>query len=321
MALRVLLADESSTIKRVIQLALQDFGVEVKSVPVGLDVLPVAKAFKPDIILADVLLAKRSGYEVSADIKGDKELKATPVVLMWSGFMELDEAKTVASKVDRRLEKPFDPEQLRSMVKELVPSLRTNAISDYLNFPNRPEFVEEAADPGIQLGGDAQEIDGEDAEDFRHVPLPKPGRDIQASQDKEDWSQADLNKFRVSNVEPSTPFEEIEIPDTPEEVDESSFTWTNADPEHTENTDFTSTKRGEPTIKPPPRMPPPPPAPDDSYNRVPTLDFERAEQIIRQQAHDVLESIAWKILPDITERIVREELQKLLKDSERLDQV
>lgn len=320
MALRVLLADESSTIKRVIQLALQDFGVEVKSVPVGLDVLPVAKAFKPDIVFADVLLAKRSGYDVSADIKNDKELRTTPVVLMWSGFMELDEAKTVAAKVDRRLEKPFDPDQLRNLVKDLVPALKSNAISDYLNFPNRPEFVEGEAESSIQLGGHNGEHEvGEEQEEFRHVPLPKPGREIQSNQEKEDWSQADLNKFRVSNVEADPTYEEIHIPDTPSEVDESSFTWTNAD--EADHTDFTSTGRATPPKPPPPRSPPPPPAPDDSYNRLPTLDFERAEQIIRQQAHEVLESIAWKILPDITERIVREELQKLLKDSERLDQV
>lgn len=318
MALRVLLADESSTIKRVIQLALQDFGVEVKSVPVGLDVLPVAKAFKPDIIFADVLLAKRSGYDVSSDIKGDRELKHTPVVLMWSGFMELDEAKTAAAKVDRRLEKPFDPDQLRNMVRELVPSLKTNAISDYLNFPNRPDIVEEAPeDPSIMINpDDALATDGE-VEDFRHVPLPKPGREIQTAQEKEDWSQADLQKFRVSTTEVATAgYEEIELPETSEDVDESSFTWTN---EEIEKTDLTVTRNASAGM---PKMPPPPPTGgEESYNTLPSLDFERAEQIIRQQAREVLESIAWKILPDITERIVREELHKLLKDSERLDQV
>lgn len=137
MALRVLLADESSTIKRVIQLALQDFAVEVKSVPIGLDVLSVAQSFKPDIMLADVLLAKRSGYDVCADIKNDPQLGSTPVVLMWSGFMELDEMKAKAARVDRRLEKPFDPDQLREVIKALVPRLATNAISDFLKFPKR----------------------------------------------------------------------------------------------------------------------------------------------------------------------------------------
>lgn len=142
MALRVLLADESSTIKRVMQLALQDFGVEVKAVPVGLDVLPVAKTFQPDIIFADVLLVKRNGYEVCADLKADAEMQSVPVVLMWSSFMEVDEAKLNQSAPDARLEKPFDADALRQLVKDLVPKTQSNPISSYLQFPKMPEFNE-----------------------------------------------------------------------------------------------------------------------------------------------------------------------------------
>lgn len=142
MSLRVLLADESSTIKKVMQLALQDFNVEVKAVPVGLDVLEVTRAFKPDLIFADVLLSKRNGYEVSAELKADHELKVIPIILMWSGFMELDETKAQFSKADRRLEKPFDADTLRNMVRELVPKTQSNIISQYLSFPNLPEITE-----------------------------------------------------------------------------------------------------------------------------------------------------------------------------------
>ncbi len=142
MALRVLLADESSTIKRVMQLALQDFGVEVKAVPVGLDVLPVAKTFQPDIVFADVLLVKRNGYEVCADLKTDAETQAVPVVLMWSSFMEVDEAKLNQAAPDARLEKPFDAEALRQLVQDLVPKTQSNPISSYLQFPKMPEFKE-----------------------------------------------------------------------------------------------------------------------------------------------------------------------------------
>ncbi|MBS1972379.1 MAG: response regulator [Bdellovibrionales bacterium] len=142
MALRVLLADESSTIKRVMQLALQDFGVEVKAVPVGLDVLPVAKTFQPDIVFADVLLVKRNGYEVCADLKADAETQSVPVVLMWSSFMEVDEAKLNQSAPDARLEKPFDAEALRQLVQDLVPKTQSNPISSYLQFPKMPEFKE-----------------------------------------------------------------------------------------------------------------------------------------------------------------------------------
>lgn len=311
MALRVLLADESSTIKRVIQLALQDFGVEVKSVPVGLDVLPVAKSFQPDIVFADVLLAKRSGYEVCADIKGDNDLANIPVVLMWSGFMEFDEGKARGAKVDRRLEKPFDPEQLRTMVRELVPRLQSNVISEYLSFPERPEFVEEEAPAEITLAN--EEVDGDaEAEEFRHVPLPKPGREIQA-REQEDWSQADLQKFRITSETDLSHLDEIPLPDVDQPVDESNFAWTGDENTMTGNNPLAD--------EPAPAVKPSTPAEEIADSRIPALDFERAEQILRQQAREIIESIAWKILPDITEKVVREELQKLLKDSERLDQL
>ncbi|MBK7890546.1 MAG: response regulator [Bdellovibrionales bacterium] len=135
MALRVLLADESVTIKKVIQLALQDFAVEVKAVPVGVDVLDVTKSFKPDLIFADILLQKRSGYDVCRDLKRDPETASLPVVLMWSSFMELDQAQLEATGADGKLEKPFDVETLRRLVLDLVPRTRTQRMAHFLDFP------------------------------------------------------------------------------------------------------------------------------------------------------------------------------------------
>ena len=137
MALRVLLADESTTIKKVMQLALQDFAVEVKSVHSGVDVVEVAKAFAPDIIFADVLLQKKNGYEVCADLRKDGALKKMPLVLMWSSFMDLDEKLAAASGADRRLEKPFDVENLRQLILELVPKTRTQRLAQFLQYPEQ----------------------------------------------------------------------------------------------------------------------------------------------------------------------------------------
>jgi two-component system cell cycle response regulator len=142
MALRVLLADESSTIKKVFQLALQDYAVEVKSVNLGMDVLAVAQKYKPDVIFADVLLQKQSGYDVCEEIKRDAHLAQTPVVLMWSGFMELDQDKFDASGANGRLEKPFDVKTLRQLVQTLVPKTKSQDMSQYLQFPKLPSMLE-----------------------------------------------------------------------------------------------------------------------------------------------------------------------------------
>ena len=182
MALRVLLADESSTIKKVFQLALQDFAVEVKSVNLGVDVLPVAQKFQPDIVFADVLLQKQSGYEVSAELKKDGHLQTTPVVLMWSGFMELDQDKFEASGANGQLEKPFDVQALRKLIQGLVPKTQSQDLSKFLKFPKMPEFEDEkkpapkaSAPPPTQateppLGEEQQTSSDWSMDDFADVP-------------------------------------------------------------------------------------------------------------------------------------------------------
>jgi CheY-like chemotaxis protein len=135
MALRVLLADESTTIKKVIQLTLQDFAVDVKAVHVGVDVLDVARSFEPEIIFVDVLLQKKTGYDVVRELKNDAKLKNVPVILMWSSFMELDDKLATECGADARLEKPFDAETLRQIVLQKVPKTHSQRLAHFLQFP------------------------------------------------------------------------------------------------------------------------------------------------------------------------------------------
>lgn len=331
MALRVLLADESSTIKKVMQLALQDFAVEVKAVPIGLDVLQVARSFKPDIIFADILLAKRNGYEVSGDVKADSSLRHIPVVLMWSSFMELDEKKAKSGQADARLEKPFDADTLRDIVKKLVPQTSGNVISNYLSFPELPPMVEENNPPPqepIQADAQAGEIelvelnDFEEPEDFQQIPLKQASK--QTSQ-HEEWSHQDLSKFKLDLPQENFNFEvdEADLTRTSialssgaqdislDEIDspapkkapakkpaqtEAAFTSTFG------SSDYTASSR-------PHTM---------STSAAPVVDSHRAEQILREEVRSVIEAVAWKVIPDLAERIVREEIQKLLKDAERI---
>lgn len=317
MALRVLLADESTTIKKVMLLALQDFAVEVKSVPVGLDVLAVTKTFKPDIVFADVLLTKRSGYEVCSDLKRDSETASVPVVLMWSGFMELDEAKASDCRADRRLEKPFDADTLRNIVKDLVHKTKTNPLSEYLTFPNMPEFTESRNNgtPVEPLGDiysipETNEFDAPQDEEFSQVPLtinPKPD---DSYQDDGDWAHRDLSQLSQTRIDASGDFEEISF------SEELSPATTSVTPKTLPNIQIpTETVRANiPTAETV--------AKTDSQESIKAqipvdLSPGMIEKIIREQAREVIESICWKVIPDIAERVVREEIQKILRDADK----
>lgn len=155
MALRVLLADESSTIKRVFEISLRDLGLEIKSVQHGIDVIEVAESFQPDIIFADVLVSKMNGYEVCAEIKQNPQLSMVPVVLMWSSFMDIDEDKYSACNADGRLEKPFSNDQLRSKIQSLVPRTLDNPVAEHVRFS--PSVDEDKADSSVKRRKDPTE--------------------------------------------------------------------------------------------------------------------------------------------------------------------
>ncbi|WP_413568350.1 response regulator [Bdellovibrio sp. HCB117] len=364
MALRVLLADESSTIKKVMQLALSDFGVEVKAVPVGLDVLAVTKSFKPDIVFADVLLTKRSGYEVCSDLKNDSETAHIPVVLMWSGFMEIDEAKATQCQADRRLEKPFDADLLRSIVTDLVQKTKSNPISNFLAFPDMPEFEEAPSAPqeqqvaevtasksgniyAIPEAGENEfdhipEIENPDVnplelndEEFSSVPLTNPK--MADEHDEGGWAHQDLTKFKINlpetenndfaskfvipqddelsqaHIEVAGDFEEISFEkpaaQTKTKIPLESDSFINKVEKSVKEQMMETLSKG-------PQKAAPSNAQPNSQSKV-DLNGNMMEKVIREEAREVIESICWKVLPEIAERIIREEINKILRETEK----
>ncbi|MCJ8276525.1 MAG: response regulator, partial [Bdellovibrionales bacterium] len=143
--MRVLLADESASIRKVFQLGLQDYGAEVKSVHNGLDVIQVAEQFQPDIIFADILLQKKNGYQVSEEIHEHQSLSDVPVILMWSSFMELDQDKYIKCHAQGEMEKPFEVDVMRKLIEDLVDRTKSQQLSQFLDFPEniKNEFVDE----------------------------------------------------------------------------------------------------------------------------------------------------------------------------------
>jgi two-component system cell cycle response regulator len=172
MALRVLLADESATIKKIFQLALQDFGIELTAVSLGTDVLPVALRVEPDIIFADVILQKMSGYDVCKQVRSHPQFAKIPVVLIWSGFMELDPSRFKECKANEHLEKPFDTEQLRALIKKWVPKTQQNALANFLTFPKMPEFQE--SDLKAPIVNEEMTLSGPARQMNNKPPVPPP---------------------------------------------------------------------------------------------------------------------------------------------------
>lgn len=120
MPYKLLLADDSVTIQRVIELTFADEDVKVKAVGDGQHAIDQIASEPPDIVLADVGMPKRDGYEVAAFIKNDPALEHIPVLLLTGAFEPVDEERARAVRCDGVLAKPFEPQLLISRVKELL---------------------------------------------------------------------------------------------------------------------------------------------------------------------------------------------------------
>ena len=117
---KLLLADDSVTIQRVIELTFSGEDVQVLAVGDGEEAIARIPAEKPDIILADIGMPKRSGYEVSAFVKSRPELAHIPVLLLAGAFEPVDDAKAKEAGCDGVLVKPFEPQQVIARVRELI---------------------------------------------------------------------------------------------------------------------------------------------------------------------------------------------------------
>jgi len=118
MSRRILLADDSVTIQKVIELTFMDDDYEVRAVGNGDEALAMLTALQVDFVIADVHMPGASGYEVC---RRTKELRPeVPVLLLVGTFEPFDESQARACGADSYLKKPFDSQELLSRVHDLL---------------------------------------------------------------------------------------------------------------------------------------------------------------------------------------------------------
>ena len=129
MAYKLLLADDSVTIQRVIELTFADEDVQVVAVGDGDQAIARLESNPPDIVLADAGMPGPSGYDVAEFIKTTPALAHIPVLLLTGAFEPIDEARARAVGCDGVLAKPFEPQLVIERVRELLnrPAVRHGA--------------------------------------------------------------------------------------------------------------------------------------------------------------------------------------------------
>jgi CheY-like chemotaxis protein len=118
---KILVADDNSNIQKMVGLALKDQGIDVVAVGNGEAAVRKISDIRPDLVLADVFMPVRNGYEVCRYVKEDPALEHIPVILLVGAFDPLDEQEAQRAGADGVLKKPFvPPDPLISMVKSAL---------------------------------------------------------------------------------------------------------------------------------------------------------------------------------------------------------
>jgi DNA-binding response OmpR family regulator len=116
----VLCADDDEDILSLVSLRLERAGFEVATAADGEEAVQIARARRPALAVLDVMMPKRTGYEVLAELRGDEALREMKVILLSARVQEGDVARGMEAGADAYLVKPFKAQDLVSKVEELL---------------------------------------------------------------------------------------------------------------------------------------------------------------------------------------------------------
>src|SRR4030095_14742782 len=124
---RILLADDSITIQKVVELTFSDGDYEVTAVNNGARAITKLGEMKPDIILSDIIMPEKNGYEVCEYVKSHPEFRNIPVVLLTGTFEPFDPDRAEKAGCDAVVTKPFEAQSLIHKVEELIAQAQSAA--------------------------------------------------------------------------------------------------------------------------------------------------------------------------------------------------
>ena len=118
--LKVMVIDDSKTIRRTAETLLKKVGCDVITASDGFEALSKIADTQPDIIFVDIMMPRLDGYQTTALSKNNKVFKTTPVVMLSSKDGLFDRARGRIVGSEQYLTKPFTKEELLGAIKDLV---------------------------------------------------------------------------------------------------------------------------------------------------------------------------------------------------------
>jgi CheY-like chemotaxis protein len=236
----VLLADDSPTIRRLVVHTFADANIEIVEVNNGDAAIKSFEELRPSVVLADIYMPGKNGYQVCSYVRTHPRLNRTPVVLLVGAFDAFDAEAAQQVGATASITKPFEPGALIDLVMSVMPAESA---------PEPTESVEAAVEHESVIQPKPQP---------EPQPEPQPVPQVAAA-------AAPIDAPPVSDPEDLLGLEPIFSP--PPKAASAVMT-------------------------------------EDDINRI-------ADRVIQRLSSQAIESIAWDVVPDIAERIVREELKRV----------
>jgi DNA-binding response OmpR family regulator len=151
----ILLADDSPTIQRLVTNTFADADYEIISVSNGEAAIKKFEEIHPHVVLADIYMPGKNGYEVCAYVRQHRSAGDTPVVLLVGAFDAFDEDKAKEIGATANITKPFEPHALVALVESVMP---------------RADDATEILPPPVTMRAAAEDVPSPAAVDTAPVP-------------------------------------------------------------------------------------------------------------------------------------------------------
>lgn len=120
MAARILIADDEPNILVSLEYLMKREGFDVSVARDGEEALEALRREKPDLVLLDVMMPRRTGFEVCQEVRADDALRAVRVLMLTAKGRDTDIAKGMAMGADAYMTKPFSTRELVQKVREML---------------------------------------------------------------------------------------------------------------------------------------------------------------------------------------------------------
>jgi CheY-like chemotaxis protein len=326
---KLLVADDSLTIQKVIRLALSNEGYDIQAVSNGAEALEQLSLFRPNIVLIDVALPGKSAFEIKRWVNAQNDMKPIQFVLMSSAFEKVDEVQMGALGFAGQLTKPFDPALLRKILADVfitAPSSTPAVAAPPPRVPSLPPVTPSGDDlwgSHFKTGFDPEtEIKTLTESTFqmnesKTSPLSQPPVESSGGSGDFDWA------VQEPSMAPPSVFQDVS--DTtfePEDnsVDESpAASYFNAPESPTAFNTFAADPMAEyanvPTLPVSPVSPPPMSKYQPMREKAeagPSSD--EMETLVRRHLQSTIEEMTRRILPEVAEKVIRAEINRLLSE-------